>query len=146
MPPGPSPGACTWWCRRPSFNPCCSGSCPPGAAPAWADSRPWGFNPCCSGSCPPGQQVSFGSRAWLEVSILVVVDHAPRDCSGAARRGRGHRRSFNPCCSGSCPPGVQRLLSARRAVRFNPCCSGSCPPGNGTLPLPGGWRGFQSLL
>jgi len=37
------------------------------------------FNPCCSGSCPPGWKLELLYCALVEVSILVVVDHAPRD-------------------------------------------------------------------
>jgi len=52
---------------------------------------------------PPGEQRGTAPFAPGEVSILVVVDHAPR--VGSAEYGIVSNGSFNPCCSGSCPPG-----------------------------------------
>ena len=99
-----------------------------------------GFNPCCSGSGPAGYIDDCQDAGNIEVSILVVVEAALRVqlddglnrrlyvsilvvVEAALRVSRYTLLlvlglSFNPCCSGSGPAGVKKILAVITIRRF----------------------------
>src|SRR5439155_515106 len=107
-----------------SIQPCCRrfGSSAP-IALSFTLCPAGGFNPCCRGFGSSALRSLPSQPGARQVSILVVVDSAPRPASKWPRTWRGS--CFNPCCRGfgSSALGFPWCTFVTLSS-FNPCCRG----------------------